>query len=90
MMKKILLAAMMFFSAGVCFSQQYKIDWGEEIKLKKGTADLDIVMADKTGLFLPKNGETVQCLLFSPPSATNFTSSTKIMVKFLIKIIKRN
>jgi len=50
-MKKILLLVMMFSSAGVCFSQQYKIDWGEEIKLKKGTADLDIIMADKSGLF---------------------------------------
>lgn len=37
-----------------CFSQSpvsYKMTLGEEIKLKKGTADLDIVAADNTGLF---------------------------------------
>ena len=32
-------------------SQTYKLTWGEEIKLKKGTADLDIVTADNTGLY---------------------------------------
>ncbi len=32
-------------------AQSYKITWGEEIKLKKGTADLDIISADKSGLY---------------------------------------
>lgn len=34
------------------YSQNYKLDWGEEMKLKKGTADLDIVTADNSGLFM--------------------------------------
>ena len=47
--------------AGLCiylfsFSQtpatSYRMTLGEEIKLKKGTADLDIVAADNTGLYL--------------------------------------
>lgn len=34
------------------FSQtNYKITWGEEMKLRKGTADLDIIAADNTGLY---------------------------------------
>lgn len=33
------------------FSQSYRITWGDEIKLKKGTTDLDIISADNTGLY---------------------------------------
>lgn len=50
-MKQIwLLASVLFFST-ILSAQNYRITWGEEIKLKKGTADLDIVAADNTGLF---------------------------------------
>ena len=54
-MKKIF-----FVVAGFCFclfsfaqttATSYKMTLGEEIKLKKGTADLDIVAADNTGLY---------------------------------------
>jgi hypothetical protein len=50
-MKKILLSSCLLILSSAVFSQSYKISWGEEIKLKKGTADLDIVMADNSGLF---------------------------------------
>lgn len=40
------LLAGLFLSA-----QNYSVNWGDEIKLKKGTADLDIVAADNTGLY---------------------------------------
>ena len=33
------------------FSQNYKMTVGEEVKLKKGTADLDIIFADNSGLY---------------------------------------
>lgn len=33
------------------FSQSYKITWGDELKLKKGTTDIDVVAADNTGLY---------------------------------------
>lgn len=36
-------------------AQNYRITWGEEIKLKKGTLDLDIVSADNTGLFFTES-----------------------------------
>ena len=46
------LILLLFCLPFVCaFSQDYKINWGEEIKMKKGTADLDIVAADNTGLY---------------------------------------
>ncbi len=36
-------------------AQNYRVTWGEEMKLKKGTADLDIVDADNTGLFFTES-----------------------------------
>jgi hypothetical protein len=50
-MKKYVFAALIVFTSIVVSAQNYRITWGEEIKLKKGTADLDIVAADNTGLF---------------------------------------
>ncbi len=41
----------------------YKITWGEEMKLKKGTADLDILLADNTGLYFSQERKAgMQCL----------------------------
>ena len=55
-MKRICLLVSMFCSGYFSFSQpSYKITWGEEIKLKKGTADLDIVAADNTGLYFTES-----------------------------------
>ena len=47
-MKKLLVAAVAAFSLLTSSAQTttYKITWGEEMKLKKGTADLDIIAAD--------------------------------------------
>ncbi len=50
-MKKTLLTLVTLCLFSFAFAQSYKISWGEEIKLKKGTADLDIVAADNTGLY---------------------------------------
>jgi hypothetical protein len=33
------------------FSQSYKLDWGEEMKFRKGTSDMDIISADNAGLY---------------------------------------
>lgn len=51
-MKKLLSVAIAAFSLLTSSGQtSYKITWGEEMKLKKGTADLDIIAADNTGLY---------------------------------------
>jgi hypothetical protein len=51
-MKKISFALFIFLLGTCAFSQSsYKITWGDEIKLRKGTADLDIIAADNTGLY---------------------------------------
>src|SRR4030095_180720 len=50
-MKKILLSLAILCLSIYLPAQTYKITWGDEIKLKKGTADLDIVGTDNTGLY---------------------------------------
>ncbi|MCX6315945.1 MAG: hypothetical protein NTW29_01535 [Bacteroidetes bacterium] len=51
-MKNITLVLTALCISLLSFSQaNYKITWGEEMKLRKGTADLDIIAADNTGLY---------------------------------------
>lgn len=50
-MKKLFFAFLVSLAVAGTNAQTYKITWGEEIKLKKGTADLDVVAADNTGLY---------------------------------------
>jgi len=49
-MKPLIFCFLFCYSSFFSFSQNYKIAWGEEIKLKKGTGDLEIITADNTGL----------------------------------------
>ena len=51
-MKQLTIILAVLCTSLFSFSQtSYKITWGEEMKLKKGTADLDIITADNTKLF---------------------------------------
>jgi len=47
-----LLIASVLFTSCISFAQTYKLSWGEEMKLKKGTTDLDIITADNSGLYV--------------------------------------
>jgi hypothetical protein len=35
-----------------CFAQKPKITWGDEFKLRKGSTDLEVIYADKSGVYL--------------------------------------
>ena len=50
-MNRGFLILILFAISNSMFSQSYRIAWGDEIKLKKGTTDLDIISADNTGLY---------------------------------------
>ncbi len=63
-MKKYCLAIIVLLPSLCSFAQPaptYKMTMGEEIKLKKGTADLDIIAADNTGLYFTeqRSGKTL-------------------------------
>lgn len=49
---KSFLTALLFVSSCLSISaQSYRITWGDELKLKKGTTDIDVIAADNTGLY---------------------------------------
>ena len=54
-MKNTILSFFSLCIALISQSQSYGINWGDEIKLKKGTTDLDIVSADNTGLYFTES-----------------------------------
>ncbi|MGZ3846633.1 MAG: hypothetical protein ACXVBJ_09990 [Flavisolibacter sp.] len=46
------LTALLCIAIGISLrAQTYKINWGDELKLKKGTTDIDVIAADNTGLY---------------------------------------
>lgn len=50
-MRKIVLILTALLSTAVTYAQNYQVSWGEEMKLKKGTTDMEIITADKTGVY---------------------------------------
>jgi hypothetical protein len=50
-MKKSLLCTLLMACACFAWSQKYNINWGDQLKMKKGTTDLDITGADNTGYY---------------------------------------
>jgi len=54
-MKKITGFALLFLLTQTVFAQNYRITMSNEIKLKKGTSDLDIIYADNKGLYLTES-----------------------------------
>lgn len=57
-MKQGILLLSFFLTALFATAQNYSVAWGDEIKLKKGTADLEIIAADKTGLYFTEKRRT--------------------------------
>jgi hypothetical protein len=54
-MKRLFGICVCILIASIGFTQSYRITWGDEIKLKKGTTDLDIIHADNTGLYFTES-----------------------------------
>lgn len=50
-MKCKMLAAAILFSL-IAFAQKPKLTWGDEFKLRKGSTDLEVIYADKSGVYL--------------------------------------
>jgi hypothetical protein len=66
MKKTLFCIACLLMLSLVLFSQSnYKLALGDEIKLKKGTSDLDIVAADKTGLYFTEERAKAKGIIFA-------------------------
>ena len=51
-MKNLLITIVCFFGSLFSYAQTPTTNWGEEFKMKKGSTDLEVVYADKTGVFV--------------------------------------
>ena len=68
-MKKIALFIILFAAVYSLQAQRnYSITWGEAIKLRKGTADLDIIAADNTGLYFSEKRQNRSMFSSNGPS----------------------
>jgi hypothetical protein len=54
-MKKCIFLFISLCTFHFIFSQQMRMTWGEELKLKKGNFNLQVLQADKTGIFLKES-----------------------------------
>ncbi|HEX4876265.1 MAG TPA: hypothetical protein VFV31_06300 [Chitinophagaceae bacterium] len=75
-MKKYYFTPLAILTFLFASAQTYRITWGEEIKLKKGTADLDIVAADNTGLFFTETRRVMKSYFVI---GATYGSSIKLM-----------
>lgn len=50
-MRSQILAAVLLLIANLLSAQQYQVSWGDVMKMRKGTTDMDIVTADNTGVY---------------------------------------
>ena len=50
-MKRLLSLAVMTLLSSAIFAQSYKVQWGEDMKIKKGSVDMEIIHADKDGVY---------------------------------------
>lgn len=71
-MKRIPLFTILCLLSLYVNSQNYRLTWGEEIKLKKGTADLDVISADKTGLFFTEERKKASFSLLGGGSVSSY------------------
>jgi hypothetical protein len=59
-MKRVLFLAVFITAGFLCFAQPAKITWGDEFKLKKGSTDLEVIYADKTGVYVKESHFTLK------------------------------
>jgi hypothetical protein len=55
-MKKLFTFFLLIFLSLLSYSQTANIFWGDDMKIKRGTTDLNIITADKTGVYVQEGG----------------------------------
>ena len=61
-MQKLLTVLFFLFLFHFSYSQNYKISWGDEVKMKKNTKDMDIVAADNSGVYFTEEKAKLQSI----------------------------
>src|ERR1017187_1315463 len=60
------------------FSQKPKINWGDEFKLHKGSTDLEVIYADKSGVYLQESHLALKSYFVIGASARESASLIKV------------
>jgi hypothetical protein len=76
-MKWNLLVATVLLSLST-FSQKPKITWGEEFKLRKGSTDLEVIYADKSGVYLQEGHLALKSYFIIGASARSSATLVKL------------
>lgn len=71
-MKRILILSSLLTLGFITNAQNYRLTWGDDIKLKKGTADLDVISADKTGLFFTEERKKASFSLLGAGAVSSY------------------
>lgn len=58
--KFVFASACLLAVLGTAQAQNARVTWGEEFKLKKGTTDIEVVHADKTGIFVKESHKAMK------------------------------
>ena len=58
-MKKTILPLLLLFTFAISHGQETKVSWGDEFKMHKGSTDLAILSADKSGVYLEESHATM-------------------------------
>ena len=58
-MKSVILVLLCFLTT-IAFAQQPRTTWGEEFRMARGSTDLDVIYADKTGVYLQESHNTLK------------------------------
>lgn len=63
-MKKLILFICCLTTTTLAFTQNYKITWGEEVKMKKSATDMNVVAADNSGIYFTEERNKVTSMGF--------------------------
>jgi hypothetical protein len=55
-MKKIILLTLFTYSFTIILAQTSSVYWGDDMKIKRGTTELNVIAADKSGVYVQEGG----------------------------------
>lgn len=87
-MKKNALLPVLLVLSTACFAQKPKINWGEEFKFSKGSTDLEIMYADKDGMYLQEGHAALKS--YFVVGATMRTSASLVKLDKNLSEVYRN
>ncbi|MFT3979480.1 MAG: hypothetical protein QM687_03350 [Ferruginibacter sp.] len=87
-MKKQLLLLSALFITATGFAQRATVNWGQEFKMKKGSTDLQVIQAEKDGIYLKEGHQALKSYFVI--GATTRNSATLVKLDKSLEEVYRN